>query len=161
MKKQYSDIPEDKPIISLTHIYDAPRALVWEAFTKPEHLIHWWGPDGFTIEHKSADIREGGHWEFDMIGPDGKRWENYHTFTEFDPMDAIAHRHGGTHKDDPETFDQRITFIDKGDKTEVNMHMTFPSFKAREDVMAFGAHELGLQTLAKAEAYLEQHEIAV
>jgi len=154
MKTQSSHIPDNHPIIALTHIYHATRPLVWEAFTKPEHLVHWWGPDGFSIEHKSADIRLGGHWEFVMTGPDGKRWPNYIRFTEFSPMDVIAHKHGATNADDPDAFDSRITFIELDNKTKVTMTMTFPTMAARANVMSFGAHELGLQTLAKAEAHL-------
>lgn len=153
MLTQFTSIPEDEPVISLTHIYNAPRALVWEAFTKPEHLKHWWGPEGFSIEHDSADIRAGGFWKFIMIGPDGTRWQNYHQFTEFSPMDRICHRHG-TKPEDPDAFLSAITFTETDSKTSVTMCMTFPSMEARQGVIAFGADKLGLQTLAKAEAYL-------
>jgi uncharacterized protein YndB with AHSA1/START domain len=154
MRKQFSEVPKNEPVIVLTHVYDAPRALVWEAFTKPEHLQHWWGPDGFTIEHKSADMREGGYWSFIMVGPDGTRWENYHQYTEYRPMDRIRHRHGSK-ADDPDAFDSLITFKDAGEKTEVTMRMSFPTIEARKAVLAFNADTLGLQTLGKLDAYLE------
>jgi len=154
MQKQFSDIPETEPVISLTHIYDAPRKLVWEAFTNPDHLKHWWGPDDFTIEHISGDFRVGGHWAFVMIGPDGTRWDNYHQYTEIDPMDRFVHLHGAK-RDDPDAFVSDITFKDEGDKTAVTMRMEFPSIAARAEVIAYGADTLGLQTMAKAEAYLK------
>lgn len=154
MRKQSSELPTNEPVIILTHLYDAPRPLVWEAFTKPEHLVHWWGPDDFTIEPISADIRLGGHWEFTMIGPDGTRWHNYHQFTAFDPMNIISHRHG-TRADDPDAFLSEITFADKGKQTEVTMRMTFPDMAARQTVLDYSADVLGLQTLGKLDAYLE------
>lgn len=153
MRKQFAEVPENEPVIALTHIYDAPRALVWEAFTNPEHLVHWWGPDGFTIEHESSDFRVGGHWKFVMVGPDGTRWQNYHQYTAIDPMDSFSHRHGSK-PDDPDAPDEIISFADHGDGTMVTMRMVFRTLADRQRVLDFGADELGLQTLAKAEAYL-------
>jgi uncharacterized protein YndB with AHSA1/START domain len=161
MQKQFADIPDNEPVISLTHIYDAPLSLVWEAFTKPEHLRHWWGPDGFTIEHIDADIREGGFWKFVMVGPDGTRWDNYHQFYEFRPLERISHRHGSM-KDDPDAFDSVITFRNRGEtQTEVTMRMTLASMEARGDVLGFNADTLGLQTMAKAETYLNQVDMSL
>lgn len=156
--RQVKTVPPAEPVIELKHVYDAPLALVWEAYTRPEHLVHWWGPNGFTIEHKSADIRLGGHWEFVMVGPDGTRFPNYQTFTEFTPMQAISHKHGATHADDPDTFDQRITFKDLGGKTEVTMRMSFGNMDARQAVLAFHADTLGLQTMGKLDAYLNRRK---
>ncbi|MCB9992327.1 MAG: SRPBCC domain-containing protein [Hyphomicrobiaceae bacterium] len=158
MQKQFSRIPETEPVIELTHIYDAPRALMWELFTKPEHLKHWWGPDGFTIEHESADFRVGGYWKFVMVGPDGTRWDNYHQYTEIDPIERFVHLHGSK-RDDPDAFVATITLEDRGSQTAVTLTQTFPNLQARADVMAFGAHVLGLQTLAKAETYLQNTEL--
>ena len=153
MNKHFAEVPENQPVISMTHFYAAPRALVWEVFTRPEHLVHWWGPDGFTIEHESSDFRVGGHWKFVMIGPDGTRWQNYHQYTAIDPMDSFSHRHGSK-PDDADAPDETITFADRDGGTEVTMRMTFPTMAARQAVLAFNADTLGLQTLAKAEAYL-------
>ncbi len=155
MHKQSSHLPDDEPVIALTHVYDAPRALVWEVFTKPEHLVHWWGPDGFTIEHESSDFRVGGHWKFVMIGPDGTRYENYHLYTDIDPMDSFAHRHGSG-PDDEDAPIQIISFADREGGTEVTMQMTFPTMAARQRVLDFNADTLGLQTLAKAEVYIAE-----
>lgn len=153
MNKQFSHVPDDRPVIEMTHLYDAPRALVWETFTNPEHLVHWWGPDGFTIEHESSDFRVGGHWKFVMVGPDGTRWQNYHQYTAIDPMDSFSHRHGSK-RDDPDAPDEIISFADRGGGTEVTMRMIFNSMADRQRVLAFHADTLGLQTLAKAEAYM-------
>lgn len=147
------DLPEDAPEIVLSRHYPAPRSLVWAAFTTPEHLVHWWGPDGFTIEHESADIRTGGYWKFVMVGPDGTRWENYHQFTAVDPMDLIAHRHGSK-RDDPDAFEAEIRLSDVGDGTDVTMRMVFPSVASRADALAYNSHTLGQQTLGKLETYL-------
>jgi uncharacterized protein YndB with AHSA1/START domain len=50
--------PTDREIV-ITRTFDAPRELVWEAFTKPEHLVHWWGPNGFTTRSRSTTSAPG------------------------------------------------------------------------------------------------------
>ena len=67
-------VKENEIIIS--RLINAPRKLVFEAFTKPEHLIKWWGPRGFTITTHSKDLRVGGHWDYMMHGPDGTDYPN-------------------------------------------------------------------------------------
>lgn len=158
MHKQSAYVPDNEPVIAMTHFYPAPRALVWRVFTEPEHLVNWWGPDGFSIEHESSDFRVGGHWKFVMIGPDGTRYENYHQYTDIDPMDSFTHRHGSK-PDDPDAPDEVISFADRDGGTEVTMQMTFRDMADRQRVLDFHADTLGLQTLAKAEAYIEQKEL--
>jgi uncharacterized protein YndB with AHSA1/START domain len=55
----------------LTRVLDAPRALVFRAWTDPEHLVRWWGPQGFTTPSCTMDVRPGGTWRICMRGPDG------------------------------------------------------------------------------------------
>lgn len=55
----------------LTRVFDAPRELVFAAWTQPEHLKHWWGPNGFTLPHCTVDLRPGGAIHFCMRSPDG------------------------------------------------------------------------------------------
>lgn len=55
----------------LTRTLDAPRALVFRAWTDPADLVRWWGPEGFTIPECKMDVREGGAWRTCMRSPDG------------------------------------------------------------------------------------------
>ncbi len=153
MHKQSALVPDTEPAIVMTHFYPAPKALVWDVFTRLEHLVHWWGPDGFTIEHESSDFRVGGHWKFVMVGPDGTRWQNYHQYTDIDPKDSFTHRHGSK-PDDPDAPDETISFVERDGGTEVTMTMTFRTMADRRRVLDFNADTLGLQTLAKAEVYI-------
>lgn len=68
--------------LSLTRTLRAPRALVLQMWSDPEHITHWWGPVGFRTETDSMDFREGGEWIFTMIGPDGTRWPNHVIYDE-------------------------------------------------------------------------------
>jgi uncharacterized protein YndB with AHSA1/START domain len=57
--------------VTLTRVFDAPRDLVWRAWTEPEHLAGWWGPHGFDAPHPEVDPRTGGAMNLDMRAPDG------------------------------------------------------------------------------------------
>ena len=55
----------------ITRIFDAPRDLVWKAFTDPQHMKQWWGPKGFTVIASKMDLRPGGTYHYGMKAPDG------------------------------------------------------------------------------------------
>jgi uncharacterized protein YndB with AHSA1/START domain len=55
----------------ITRAFDAPRELVWTAFTEPERMRHWWGPKGFTVIAAKMDLRPGGIYHYGMRAPDG------------------------------------------------------------------------------------------
>ena len=79
----------DREII-ITRIIDAPRELVFEAFTEVRHLSQWWGPEGFGTTTRSFDFRVGGAWDFVMHGPDGTDYQEFITWTEIAPPERIA-----------------------------------------------------------------------
>ena len=73
MDKTISD-PATEPAereLVITRIFDAPRELVWKAWTDPKRLARWWGPNGFTNPVCELDVRPGGAIRIDMTGPDG------------------------------------------------------------------------------------------
>jgi uncharacterized protein YndB with AHSA1/START domain len=57
---------------SITRVFDAPRELVWKAFTESERLMRWWGPKGFTMRVAKLDLRPGGVFHYGMRSPDGR-----------------------------------------------------------------------------------------
>ena len=65
-----SEAPQDRVLI-LTRLLDAPRPLVFQAWTEPRHLARWWGPIGFTLPVCTQDFRPGGAYRFCMRAPDG------------------------------------------------------------------------------------------
>ena len=58
-------------ILTITRVFDAPRALVFKVWTQPEHLAHWWGPRGFSLPICQIDLRPGGAYRFQMKSPTG------------------------------------------------------------------------------------------
>src|SRR3981081_2563312 len=63
----------DREVV-ITRVFDAPRALVFRAWTDPQHLARWWGPQGFSNPVCETDVRIGGAWRIVMRGPDGAEY---------------------------------------------------------------------------------------
>jgi uncharacterized protein YndB with AHSA1/START domain len=68
--------PNSEREIVITRVVDAPPEVVFRAFTEPEHVVHWWGPFGFTNTIYEMAVRPGGVWRFNMHGPDGTDYPN-------------------------------------------------------------------------------------
>jgi uncharacterized protein YndB with AHSA1/START domain len=135
---------------------DAPRELVFEAFTEVRHLSRWWGPEGFTTTTQSFEFRVGGSWDFVMHGPDGTDYPEWITWTEITPPERIAMRHGES-RDDPNAFESVLTFVADGAATRIEMHTVFPTREQRDEAVAkYHAIEGGEQTLANLAAYVAE-----
>lgn len=141
--------------ILLSREFDAPPELVFEAFSKPEHIGQWWGPNGFTTTTKSMEFKVGGEWIFTMHGPDGTDYPNHIVYTEIKKPELLKYDHYG-HKDEEDVphFKATIVFKDQDGRTKVNMRMLFPTAEARNEAAEFGAVEGGKQTLNRLEKYL-------
>lgn len=145
----------DREIV-ITRLVNAPRELVWKAFTDPKHVVHWWGPTGFTNTVHSIDVRPGGVWEFDMIGPDGTVYPNRIAYSEVKQPERLAFRHTSDQADDPHAFDVVVTFESQGHRTLLTMRSLFRTAAARDFVVKeFKAVEGGNQTIDKLEQYLK------
>ncbi len=132
----------------IDRVIGAPIADVWAAWSDPDALPKWWGPDGFSCRTQRIDLRAGGEWVFDMIAPDGTVFPNHHRYSVFDRKDGIAYTlHRG--ENGPKHADARATFEDLGGRTKVTLTMTFVTVEEYETAKGFGAVELGLQTLGK------------
>jgi uncharacterized protein YndB with AHSA1/START domain len=143
--------------IFLSREFAAPRELVWKAMTDPEHIVHWWGPRGFTTTIETMDFRVGGVWKHVMHGPDGTNYPNEKVFKEIVPMEKIVFSHGGRRENGPSVDAIATWTFDKiaERKTRVSLRLVFPSAPERERVVKeFGAIEGGKQTLERLGEYL-------
>ena len=155
VEKNGIDLQRDPRSIIGTRVFDAPRQLVFSAFTDPKHLAQWWGPDGFTLTTHSHDFRPGGVWRFVMHGPDGRDYQNRVTYDEIVPPERIAYRHAGGDDVEPVQFNTTITFEDLGAKTRVIWHGRFPSAEERARVIKeYGADKGLVQTMARLAEHL-------
>ena len=126
----------------------APVPAVWGAWWNAESLPLWWGPDGFSCRTARIDLRAGGEWVFDMIGPDGTVWPNHHRYGPVLPGARIDYAlHAG--EGGPKHADAWVTFTPEAEGTLVTLGMVFDTVEAWQGAKGFGAEALGLQTLGK------------
>ena len=148
--------PLDREIV-FTRVIDAPRESVFDAWTDPEQLAMWFGPKGLTVETHAIDIRVGGVWRFDMVGP-GVRYDNRMTFLRIERPRLIEVDHGADKDDDPGKFRMLVTFDEQTNgKTVLTLRQMHPSRARRDAGIGFGAVEFGGQTLDKLAEHLAVH----
>ena len=154
--KNSIDLDSDPCSIIGSRLFDAPRELVFSAFTDPKHLAQWWGPNGFTTTTHNFKFRPGGVWCFVMHGPDGRDYQNRITYEEIIRPERIVYRHGGGEDVEPVQFIQTLTFEDLGrDRTRLTWHGQFPSAEERARVVKnYGADEGLSQTMARLVDYV-------
>src|SRR2546421_7492586 len=134
----------------LTRELNAPIELVWEVWTKPEHISRWWGPDGFTNTIRKMEIHSGGEWKLVMHGPDGTDYKNKSVFKEIVKHKKIVYDHVSAPK-----FVATIEFEARGDKTFLKWHMVFESKEEFIQVVkTFKADEGLKQNIQKLDHYL-------
>jgi uncharacterized protein YndB with AHSA1/START domain len=134
---------------------DAPRELVFEAFTDTRHLSRWYGPDGFSITTESFEFRQGGKWRFVMHGPDGRDYRNRLTFDVIDPPSRLVASHDGGDDTDPANHVMHITLEAEGAKTRLTWKLVFASIAERDRVAReFHAVEGCQQTTARLVGYV-------
>jgi PhnB protein len=136
--------------LTISRLLNAPRELVWEVWTKPEHIKNWWGPTGFTNTIFSMDVKPGGVWDFIMHGPDGTDYKNKSIYKEIIKPERIVFEHVSP------KFTATITFEEKNGKTLLTWNMLFETKEQFEKVVkTFKADEGLKQNVVKLEDYLQ------
>lgn len=79
-----------KAELVITRIFDAPRGLVWQAWTDPEHAVKWWGPKNFTAPVVKIDLRVGGKYLNCMRSPEGQDYWSTGTYREVVPPERLV-----------------------------------------------------------------------
>lgn len=145
----------DREIV-LSRVFDAPRALVFKAWTD-ENIGRWFGPRGYTIKTHERDVRVGGRWRFDMVMQGGQVYSNRIVYLEIREPELLVFDHGADVDDDPRRFRVILSFDTQGDgKTVLTLRQLHPGQAQREAAIGFGAVELGYQTLDKLAEHLSR-----
>jgi len=119
----------------ITRVFDAPRRLVFKAWTEPERVVHWWGPRGFTIPSCKLDVRPGGAFRFCMRSPEGTdHWLRgvYREIVEPERLVLTWAWEDAEGKPGHETL-VTVNFAEHGAKTKLTLHQAlFESITARD-----------------------------
>jgi uncharacterized protein YndB with AHSA1/START domain len=127
--------PTDQEIV-LTRVFDAPRQMVFDAFTKPELLKRWFGPRGWSLVVCETDFRVGGSWRFVLRGPDGTEMGMRGVYREIVPPERTVH----TESFDDFPGESIVTAVwaeDRG-KTTLTATIRYPSQEVRDAVINSG-----------------------
>lgn len=144
--------------LTIERLFDAPRALVWQAWTDPKHIMQWWGPAGFNNETCASDLRVGGRFQLEMRAPDGNVYPCIGTFREIIEPERIVYEGEATEGHPcgagiPPRATVTVSFAEQQGKTRLTLHTRFPSpgrKQAASDARFVVSWEEALGRLAEA-----------
>lgn len=143
----------------ITRTFDAPRGAVWAAWTDPEQVAEWWGPEGFTVPHCELDVRPGGSFHIDMAAPDGTIYPDSGELLEVNRPERLVMVSRGFEDENGEPqLETRhtITFADAGTQTHLTLEADVISATPAVEE-ALGGMEMGWsQSFDKLADYLDQ-----
>lgn len=155
----------------ISRTFNAPRELVWKAFTDPEHLKHWWGPKGFKAKSCMVDLRPGGVFHYCLESPTGQEMWGKFIYREIVAPERLVHivsfsdaGQGVTrHPMSPMWPLQTLavaTFADKGGKTLLTVHWSPYEATPEEREIFANSHQSMRQgwtgTMDQLEGYLAE-----
>jgi uncharacterized protein YndB with AHSA1/START domain len=122
----------------VTRLIDAPRRLVFKAWTQPEHIARWWGPQGYTTIHCDMDIRVGGAYRFGMRSPQGSEHWKRGIYREIVEPERIVFTFAWENADGALGHEllTTVTFAEDGTKTRLTLHQAV--FETTEDRASHG-----------------------
>ena len=120
----------------VTRVIDAPRRLVFKAWTQPEHIARWWGPQGFTTIHCDMDVRVGGAYRFGMRSPQGTEHWKRGFYREIVEPERIVFTFAWEDADGAPGHEllTTVTFAEDGARTRLTLHQAvFATTERRDD----------------------------
>jgi uncharacterized protein YndB with AHSA1/START domain len=147
-------LPSDTEIV-LTRVFDAPRALVFEAHTKPEHVARWFGLRGSTLPVCEIDLRVGGAYRFVLREPSGSDMPIKGVYREIVPPERLVYT---------EIFEQfeeqggealvTMTLEERNGKTTLTSRSVYRSKEVRDAVVQSGMEEGAAETYDRLAEHL-------
>lgn len=150
---------KEKNTLTVRREFLADRSLVWDCHTKSELLDKWFAPTPLTTKTKSMDFREGGHWHYAMVEPNGTEYWGFTEYIKIKPidyytaLDAFSNAEAEINKDLPRAK-WLVTFTDKGENALVETVVTYNSLSDLETVIQMGMEQGMTATLQKLDELL-------
>lgn len=149
--------PTDRQIV-LTRVFDAPRRLVWDAFTRPELLKRWFGPRGFSLVVCEVDLRVGGGFRFVLRRPDGGDFGMRGVYREIAAPERSVHME--SFDDYPGESQVTATFVEAGGNTTMTAVVEYPSQEVRDAVIQSGMEHGAAESYDKLAELLESVDVS-
>jgi len=151
--------PAERTLVH-SRVFDAPRELVWKAWTDPKQFAKWFAPEGFTAPRCELDVRPGGTIRVDMKGAEpslgefyGKTFPGKGVYTEVVPNERLAFTFEG--EDAPPKVLTTVVFVDEGKRTKITIRQSAETADDFEALVKLGAAEGMRQSLDKLTELLE------
>lgn len=144
--------PSDREVV-MTRVFDAPRDLVYEAWTTPEHVSQWLlGPDGWTMPVCEMDLRPGGSWRRVWRKGDGSEMEMRGEYREVSPPERVVETESWG-DDWPETMNT-LELAEEDGRTIATLTVVYPSQEARDAAIQTGMKDGADHSFARLEEHL-------
>ncbi|MBX3061957.1 MAG: SRPBCC family protein [Anaerolineae bacterium] len=145
--------------LNMERIFNAPRQLVFEAWSKPEYLARWWGPQGWTLPVCNVDFRVGGSWHYCIRGPEGEESWGKALYHEIVVPERIVYTDyfsdaAGTLSDQMPAATTTMSFIEVDGKTKVTGRSEYPAVADLEKVIQMGMLDGMNESLDRLDAAL-------
>ena len=114
-----------KRTLTIERLFDAPRQLVWDAWTQAEHIMQWWGPPGMETTVKKHEFKVGGEWEYTMVMADGKDFISFGKYTQIIPPELLETTANFIPMTEGVTL--QATFTEAGEKTAFVFKVIHPT----------------------------------
>src|SRR5207247_803036 len=147
---------EERELV-ITRIFDAPRRLVFQAWTEPDRVARWWGPQGFVTTHCDMGVRPGGAFRFCMRSPEGTEYWKRGVYREVVEPERLVFTFAWEDADGKPGHQTlvTVTFAERGDKTELTLHQAVFETIVRRD-----EHQRGwASALERFAAYLASEHL--
>lgn len=145
----------------MERIFDAPRELVFKAYTDPKHLEKWWGPRGWTTTIYAFDLRPGGIWHYCMRSADGQESWGKSIYREIVPperlvyLDTFSDKDGNTVEGMPQ-MEIIVEFVAQGDKTKLISRTVFDTLEQKQSIVDMGVEAGANETFDRLAEFLAQ-----
>jgi len=152
-------VDKDNSTLTIRREFAAPRQLVWDCHTRHELLEQWFAPKPFTARTRSMDFREGGHWHYAMVDPEGKEYWGYTEYVSISPIDGYVSLDGfsdasGALNPDLPRARWDVTFTESAGRSLVQTIVAYDSLADLETVLQMGMQEGLTATLEQLDALL-------
>ena len=150
-------VDKDKQTVSITKQFDAPRDMVWDAYTTPELLDQWWAPKPFVSRTKFMDFRVGGRRFYAMVSPEGQERWSIQKYTSITPKTNFKIFNAFADKDEnPELpgSDWDLNFSEQNGTTKVSISIFNESLARLEKMVEMGFKEGTMMQIKNLEELL-------
>lgn len=148
--------PADEPTIVLTRTFDAPRALVWEAMTRAEHMARWWGPRSYLNRVVAFDAQPGGKWQIIQTDPKGNRFVFHGEFREVVAPERLVWTFGMEGMFGGRVATEEVTLTEQGGKTHYHAVSRFDTVAERDAMVSSGMEWGANEGMERLDVLLEE-----